>query len=269
MTAWLTDTIIANGINIHYHRTGGNKPALLIAHGVTDNGLCWSRFARAFEQDYDIIMYDQRGHGLSDAPQSSYSFEEHADDMFGLIKALKLERPHIVAHSGGAAAAAILAANHPDLPTSLVLEDPPWGNGWGGWDAMSAGIQEWFLSLGSMTRDELIAACKDNSPSWTEEDITLWAESKLQVNQNVAATFDQPEPAWRDTIRQITCPILLITGDPDKGAVNTSDDVQEIAANWRNGHSVHIEGAGHVVHWDQFDAFVTAVKSFLNEYTAR
>jgi len=59
--AWLTGNIVTNGIKIHYHRTGGDKPALVIAHGITDNGNTWSRIARELEDSYDVIMYDQRG----------------------------------------------------------------------------------------------------------------------------------------------------------------------------------------------------------------
>ena len=269
MANWSAGDIIANDINIHYHRTGGNKPALVIAHGVTDNGISWKRIAGALEQDNDVIMYDQRGHGFSDAPQSGYTFGDHAEDMVGLITALNLDRPHIIGHSGGAAAAAILAATHSNLLTSLVLEDPPWGNGWGGWDAMTAGLREWVLGLGPMTREELNAACRESNPGWPEEEIALWVDSKLQVNPNVVQTFDQPAPLWRDTVRQINCPILFIAGDPDKGAVNTPDDVQEIAAIWHKGQSVHIGGAGHMVHYDRFEAYVAAVKVFLADVMGR
>jgi pimeloyl-ACP methyl ester carboxylesterase len=67
---WFTGDTLANGMKIHYHRTGGDKPALVLSHGSTGNGLFWTRVARALESDYDVIMYDQRGHGLSDAPPS-------------------------------------------------------------------------------------------------------------------------------------------------------------------------------------------------------
>lgn len=137
MANWSTGDIVVNGIKFHYQRTGGDKPALVILHGVTDNGKSWQRVARALAQDYDVITYDRRGHGLSDAPQSGYSFEDHAVDLAGLIAALNLEHPRVIGHSGGAAAAAIFAANHPHLPSCLIVEDPPWGNGWGSWDAQA------------------------------------------------------------------------------------------------------------------------------------
>ena len=40
---------------MHYHRTGGNKPALLLGQGITDAGWCWTRFAQDLEQENDVI----------------------------------------------------------------------------------------------------------------------------------------------------------------------------------------------------------------------
>jgi N-formylmaleamate deformylase len=264
MSNWSSGNIVSNGIRIRFHRTGGNKPTMLIAHGVTDNGLSWSRFARAMEQDYDVILYDRRGHGFSDAPESGYTFSNHAEDMADLIMALNLDRPHIVGHSGGAVAAAILAATHPDLLTSLVLEDPAWGTGWGGWQATTTGMIEWFRDTVSMGRHELVAMCREMNPNWIEEEVELWADSKVQVSPKVVQTFEQAEPMWRDIVRQITCRILLIVGDQDMGSVNTPEDVEVMASVWRGGRAVTIKGAGHMVHYDRFEAYVAAVKTFLS-----
>ena len=140
MSNWSSGDIVSNGIRIRYHRTGGDKRTLLITHGFSDNGLFWSRFARAMENDYDVVLYDRRGHGFSDAPDSGYTYHDYAEDMAGLIAALGLDRPHILGHSGGAVVAAILAATKPDLPASLVLEDPSWGTGWGEWGRPVQGI---------------------------------------------------------------------------------------------------------------------------------
>src|SRR4029079_7250210 len=94
---WVSGDAAANGITIHYSRTGGadggGKPPLVLSHGATDNGLCWTRVARDLESDFDVIMPDARGHGLSDAPEQGYSSAEHAADLAGLIRALGLERP--------------------------------------------------------------------------------------------------------------------------------------------------------------------------------
>lgn len=81
MTEWVEGAVIANGVRLHYHRTGGDKPALVIVHGITDMGTTWSRVARALEGDYDVIMYDRRGHGLSEKPETGYTWQVDADDL--------------------------------------------------------------------------------------------------------------------------------------------------------------------------------------------
>ena len=68
MTSWMTGVCEANGINIHYLRTGGVKPPLVLLHGLMGSGACWSPLARSLEADYDVVMPDARGTG-SRAPR--------------------------------------------------------------------------------------------------------------------------------------------------------------------------------------------------------
>ncbi|MGQ3892906.1 alpha/beta fold hydrolase [Legionella sp. CNM-4043-24] len=65
MSGWTTGICEANGIDVHYLRTGGSKPPLVLLHGLMLNGLCWMPLARILEEDYDVIMPDARGHGYS------------------------------------------------------------------------------------------------------------------------------------------------------------------------------------------------------------
>ncbi len=64
---WTQGSItITDGIELFYTRTGkGEKPPIVLAHGITDSGLCWHQFASELEEDYDLIMYDEYGHGKS------------------------------------------------------------------------------------------------------------------------------------------------------------------------------------------------------------
>lgn len=55
---WTDGYVMANGIRIHYWRTGGDQPVLVMAHGSSDDGLCWTNLAKELEADYDIIMAD-------------------------------------------------------------------------------------------------------------------------------------------------------------------------------------------------------------------
>src|SRR5689334_12675033 len=125
MTEWKEGQINANGITIHYYRSGGDKkPSILLLHGITDSGQCWPRVAVDLEGSYDTIMTDARGHGHSSA-STEFSTALLADDAAAVIRALGLEKPYVWGHSMGAITAATLAATYPDLVRSVVLEDPP------------------------------------------------------------------------------------------------------------------------------------------------
>src|SRR5947209_11457194 len=123
--SWSSGDVQANGLNLHYTRTGGDHPPLVLAHGFSDDGLCWMSVAQPLAERYDVIMPDARGHGRSQAPAQGYGNLEQAADLAGLIAALGLQRPIILGHSMGAATALALAGGHPDLPRAILLEDPP------------------------------------------------------------------------------------------------------------------------------------------------
>ncbi|GAG66350.1 unnamed protein product [marine sediment metagenome] len=102
MKKWFDDYVKTNGIKIHYYRTGGDKPQVVLNHGVMDDGLCWTRVAIELETDYDVIMFDARGHGFSDSGEGDYSAESRVKDLAEAIQALGLEKPVVGGHSLGA-----------------------------------------------------------------------------------------------------------------------------------------------------------------------
>src|SRR5215467_10884388 len=126
MTDWSQGDVQADGITIHYYRTGGDdkKPSILLLHGITDSGQCWSRVAVDLEGSYDAIMTDARDHGRSGS-STDFSIALLADDAAAVIRTLGLEKPYVWGHSLGAITAATLAAMYPDLVRAIILEDPP------------------------------------------------------------------------------------------------------------------------------------------------
>ena len=123
MAGWSTGNCETNGINIHYTRTGEASPLILL-HGLTANGACWTAVAHAIEADYDVIMPDARGHGRSSVPDHGYRYEDHANDVVGLIEALRLSPPILIGHSMGGLVAAVVASRNPELLRGLILADP-------------------------------------------------------------------------------------------------------------------------------------------------
>ena len=57
---WTDGYVMANGIRIHYWRSGGNRPPMVMAHGSSDDGLCWTNLAREF-QDSTTSSCSTRG----------------------------------------------------------------------------------------------------------------------------------------------------------------------------------------------------------------
>jgi pimeloyl-ACP methyl ester carboxylesterase len=121
---WQTGYIEANGVRLHYTRTGGAEPSIVLAHGVTDAGPCWTRVAEALAPEYDVIMVDARGHGQSDAPERGYGPVVQADDLAGVIADLGLNRPAVLGHSMGAATALVLAGTTLVYPARFSWKIP-------------------------------------------------------------------------------------------------------------------------------------------------
>ncbi len=280
MTAWSEGNVQANGITIHYHRTGGNsKPFLLLLHGITDSGLCWSRAAHDLEDSYNVIMTDARGHGHSGTSATAFSIALLADDAAAVIRALNLEKPYVWGHSMGAITAAMLAASYPDLVRAVVLEDPPLMDKplfqtttdkelfqTGGEQQEQYGWQ-WLFELRALPREERIARGFTVNPNWAKEEIIPWADSKAELNIEILkpalAAVANAAP-WREIISRIECPILLVTGDPELHAIVTPEIAQEAAQLWKHGEVLHMSGAGHNIHRDRYDETMTSVRAFLS-----
>lgn len=271
MTQWTDGQIRANGIHLHYYRTGGDKPQIVLLHGVTDSGLCWTRIAKVLEADYDVIMLDARGHGLSDPPLNGFGPEILTEDAAQAIRELHLDHPYLLGHSMGAATAAQLAATYPDLPKAILLEDPPWHD----FPPMPPTTEKddkpnpWLTFLSSVKDQppaERLANARKMEPNWDEEELGPWVESKVQFNTASLQSGFRLTP-WREVVSKISCPLLLITGDPEKGAIVTAQDVADVQQQWQNGQSVHIAGAGHNIRRDRYDTYISTIQTFLKEHS--
>lgn len=268
MSKWQSDFIESNGVNMHFTRTGGDKPPLLLAHGFSDDGLCWTPVAELLAVDYDVIMVDARGHGKSTGPETGYGNEQHAADLAGVISGLGLDRPAVLGHSMGAMTAIVLAGQYPQIPGAILLEDPPTT-----WAAPVASppdtewqtrMRGWITELKRKTRDEMIAEQRVASPTWSDAELGPWADSKLRLSFNVLNRADAPSLNWRALIQNIACPTLLITSDPKLGGLVSPEAAAEFQALLPTAQVAHLAGAGHSIRREQFDPYMQAVRGFLN-----
>jgi pimeloyl-ACP methyl ester carboxylesterase len=267
MGRWSSGFIDVGGVRIHYTRTGGDHPPLVMAHGFSDSGLCWAPIAEQLEAGYDVVMPDARCHGLSDAPMGTFGAREQAADLAGVIEGLGLVKPTVLGHSMGAATALALAGLRPELPRAILLEDPPalWmpRTGDPGADGQwIARTREWVLRLKGQAREQILADQRAATPGWSEAELEPWADSKLQLHLNVF-NRDRSDVDWPAIVAQVRCPVLLVTADPDRGSLVTGEQAAALKAKVPHLRLAHVPGAGHCIRRDQLQPYLEVVRSFL------
>lgn len=123
---WSDGFVYANGVRLHYYRAvpAAERQSLVMVHGITDNGLCWTSLALTLQDDYDIYLLDARGHGLSDPLTESDDRNTLIKDVVAAIGALELKEPILMGHSMGAHTVMRLGAEYPELAKAVVMLDP-------------------------------------------------------------------------------------------------------------------------------------------------
>ncbi len=261
-TGWPQGFIAVDGGRLAYRRAGGGGPALVLSHGLTDNGLCWGSSASALAADgYDVVLLDARGHGLSSRIKAGMT-QDPADDIAKAAQALDLTAPILMGHSVGARASADCAASHPGLAAKLILEDPPLLPRFDATmlETRRARFRAQVGDLQALSAAEIIAWGRKTSPGWDEHEFPAWATAKHQVDPDAFPMYRTP---WQAVIAAITVPTLMVCGDAAFGGLVTPALAEEAMALNRRVTVARIEAAGHNVRRENFPAFMSALREFL------
>ena len=260
-SGWSVGAAPVIGGDLVYHRTGGAGPALVLSHGLTDNGLCWSRFATAMAADFDVIMIDARGHGGSVRPSAGVVMDP-ARDIGDVIASLGLERPIFMGHSVGARATATYANAHPDKVRQVILEDPVFLPLIDSEAAATrrAKFRSQVARFQAMSEADILAMGRKDSPAWHDDDFPAWAAAKRQVDPEAFPHYATP---WQEEVDRIAAPTLVVHGEAHLGSLITPSIADEARALNPNIRTVEIAGAGHNVRRENFEDFLAAVRAFL------
>jgi pimeloyl-ACP methyl ester carboxylesterase len=115
----MTQTVAVNGVDLFYRDTGSGEPLLLL-HGFTGSGDDWRH---VFAQPIDgcrVIVPDLRGHGRSTNPSDTFRFADVAQDIFGLLDTLGIDRVKAIGMSGGANTLLHMATQQPSRVQAMV-----------------------------------------------------------------------------------------------------------------------------------------------------
>lgn len=255
--------VVANGIRLHYVRLGQGRAPLVLLPGITSPAVSWEFVAERLASRNDVYVVDNRGRGLSQGgPTLGYRLDDYAADTEGLIRAIGLERPAIVGHSMGARIALRLAARVPSVIGKLVLVDPPVSGP--GRRPYPMALDVYLKSLDAVSRGLGYDEMKKILP-WSDEHLELrmeWLPSCDPTAIIESHKSFHEEDIHRD-LPKISADTLLLYAE--KGGTVSDADADEIASAIPNCRKQRIDGAGHMIPWDQLDAFVAAVQKFLGD----
>ena len=270
---WEQSSIAANNALFNFYRTPGTnrsaKPVLILQHGFSDNGLCWGPVAEELGGEYDIIMPDARGHGLSQRVARGEKIDQAAD-LVALLSALGVAKAVFAGHSMGAHLVSDLASRFPELVQAVLLEDPPWfpsrpDGATGPRGSMEQSpLGQWMIDLRKKSLEQIMAECRQEHPTWPEAYVVPWCRGKVELDLNFLAA-ENSMGSWQERIPRIKSPTLVITADPEQGGLVTPEVAITAQALNPIIRVVNFQGVGHHVRFAVHDAYMQVFKSFLHE----
>lgn len=265
MTIWTSATCQANGVRVHYLRSGGRKPPVVMLHGLTGSGACWLPVARALAHELDVILPDARGHGESSAGTGGYGYDVLARDVEGLVASLGLVRPVVLGHSMGGLTAAVVAARRSGYGGvgelgALVLVDPTFLSPERQREVHESDVAARHARSLSSSREAQVEEARARHPDRSHELHDLQVDAWRKTHPGAFDVLIPPSPDYRALVAAIDTPTLLVVGTR---TVVSRDMARELSeANRRLSVEV-VEGGGHGLPFDFPDRLADLVGSFL------
>lgn len=262
MAGWTTGTCKANGIDVHYLRTGGDKPPLVLLHGLMLSGACWTPLARTLEKDFDVVMPDARGHGRSSAPDHGYNYDNLATDVVSFIDALELDSSLLLGHSMGGMTAAVVASRFPKRVQKLILVDPTFLTPQRQQEVYASDVAKQHRQILNGSKEDFLAQMMTRHRSRTREVIEIFTHARFQTSMNAFEILTPPNPDYIQMIKSLTIPSLLVMGDV--GAIVSPEMAAELVMLNQHLEIAQVAKAGHAVPYDQPERFSEVVLAYLH-----
>jgi len=261
------------------------KPAMILVHGGLDHARSWDWVARALRDDYHVYALDLRGHGNSAwAPGALYSVAEHVLDLSALADIINGFPVYIVGHSLGGIVTLLYAGVYPGHVKKIVaiegLGPPPNHRVH---KPASERMREWIEGVRKLEHRQphsypdiatAVARMKEANPfltdavaqhltlhgtNWNADGSIIW---KFDNYARIFAPYGMNMEDAKEMLGRIECPTLLFWG---RQSWAQDPEIDGRASVIRNSRLVKVDKAGHWVHHDQLEIFLTETKRFLAE----
>ncbi|UCG97603.1 MAG: alpha/beta fold hydrolase [Burkholderiales bacterium] len=257
-----------NGIDIAYRVDGdlaATRPWLVFAHALGHDHSMWDAQVAAFGRACNILRYDLRGHGASEAPRGDYTLQQMADDLRALLDHLSIRRCHFIGLSLGAMVGQLAAIRTPLRIASLTLAgaacrfspqmQPVWASRIAavrsplGMNAIiDATISGWFTAGFFATRAADIA-----------RSVQVLRRTPVDGYAGAIAAMSRADLTTR--LAAITCPVLVVAAEDDR--VVPFAYAEQLLLHIPQARLQRIQGAGHLSNVEQPADFNATLRQFL------
>jgi len=259
-----------NGVELYYEVYGEGDPFVLI-HGADATLKNWSKQVFVFSKKHQVILYDNRGFGRSEAPEKGYSRDIYADDLHGLLHHLGIHKASILGYSMGGGTALSFTLKYQEMVKALILVD----TGTGGFTideerrkrmltsmelAKTRGMGEVF----DLTMDVFSPDFMKSYPEEVNRYRTFFAENSAESYvRRAQESLSNPNPPQdlAPRLSEIKVPTLLIFGELDTAFPNADLFHKGIP----HAQLLSIPNCGHATYFEQPELFNETVLKFLEK----
>jgi len=236
-------------VRIAYSDVGNAKgePVILIHGYVVTSSLQWTLpgITKALSTDYRVVLFDNRGHGLSERPHDPDQYGmEMVSDVARLMDHLGIEKAHIIGYSMGAFIAHKFATTYPKRVKSLVLG----GAGW---------LEEGPATIAIDAIADSLTKKKSLEPlfqSLQPADAAPLSEADIKRVNTIAMLINDPQALaavakgmkqlvmTENEVKKVTAPTLCIVGSRDPLA----ETVKRLESVRPGLQTCYVKGANHM-----------------------
>ena len=271
-----------NGTTLFYKTMGSGEPIVVLHGGPGFDHRQFLPYIWELADRRKVILFDQRGTGLSSGPvdSESISVETFIADIEGVREAFNIEKMNLLGHSWGGILAMHYGIEHPNKLKSLILCST--AASIESFAEMRANYEANRLPEDSKLLEEIYSsdAYQDNDPRAIERfwrvyfkpyfaDPALVAGLDLHFEKNTIENGTEVARFMMESVgefdlhqdlRAIRCPTLIIHGDSDPMPLTYAERIQESID---GSELVIAEDSGHWLFVDATEVFTNGVGDFL------